>query len=204
MSLYTLDDFRARAGRFAQHEHEASGDYLLNPDVEPLLKAAKLRDAAVLIGMRAHEGESRIVLTQRTAHLRKHAGQVAFPGGAIDPEDGTPERAALREAQEEIGLDPAQVEIVGRLPDYLTSTGFRIKPVLAVISSQAQFVANPEEVDAVFEVPVSFLMDLDNHRPESRMWQGIERHYFTIEHGGRLVWGVTAGIIRMMHERLYR
>jgi 8-oxo-dGTP pyrophosphatase MutT (NUDIX family) len=204
VSHYTVDDFRMRAGRFALHEHGGSGDYLLNPDVEPLLRAAKLKDAAVLIGMRAHAAESRIVLTQRTAHLRKHAGQVAFPGGAIDPEDGTPERAALREAQEEIGLDPAHVEIVGRLPDYLTTTGFRIKPVLAVISPQARFEVNPDEVDAVFEVPVSFLMNLDNHRPESRMWQGIERHYFTMEHDGRLIWGVTAGIIRMMHERLYR
>jgi 8-oxo-dGTP pyrophosphatase MutT (NUDIX family) len=203
LSLYTVDDFRIRAGRLAING-EASGDFLLNPDSGPLLQATKLKDAAVLIGMRAHGDECRIVLTQRTSHLRKHAGQVAFPGGAIDPEDGTPERAALREAAEEIGLDPAQAEIVGRLPDYLTSTGFRIKPVLAVIAAEAQFVRNPEEVDAVFEVPVSFLMNLDNHRPESRVWQGIERHYFTMEHGGRLIWGVTAGIIRMMHERLYR
>jgi 8-oxo-dGTP pyrophosphatase MutT (NUDIX family) len=203
LSVYTEEDFRARAGRLAIHG-EASGDFLLNPDVGPLLQAAKLKDAAVLIGMRTHEGESRIVLTQRTAHLRRHAGQVAFPGGAIDPGDGTAERAALREAQEEIGLDPAQVEIVGRLPDYLTTTGFRIKPVLAVISGEARFAVNPEEVDAVFEVPVSFLMNLDNHRPESRVWQGIERHYFSMEHEGRLIWGVTAGIIRMMHERLYQ
>ncbi len=204
MSLYTVDDFRVRAGRLAFMNSDVSGDYLLNPDIEPMLQAAKLKDAAVLIGMRAGDAESRIVLTQRTAHLRKHAGQVAFPGGAIDPEDGTPERAALREAQEEIGLDPAQVEIIGRLPDYLTTTGFRIKPVLAVISAEARFVVNPDEVDAVFEVPVSFLMNLDNHRPESRVWQGIERHYFSMEHDGRLIWGVTAGIIRMMHERLYR
>jgi 8-oxo-dGTP pyrophosphatase MutT (NUDIX family) len=203
LSQYTVDDFRARAGRLVRNG-EVSGDYLLNPDLEPMLQKAKLKDAAVLIGMRAHEGGSRIVLTLRTAHLRKHGGQVAFPGGAIDPQDSTPERAALREAEEEIGLDPAHAEIVGRLPDYLTTTGFRIKPVLAVISSEVRFVANPEEVEAVFEVPVSFLMNLDNHRPESRVWQGIERHYFTMEHDGRLIWGVTAGIIRMMHERLYR
>jgi 8-oxo-dGTP pyrophosphatase MutT (NUDIX family) len=204
LSDYSVDDFRSRAGRLATMNLRETGDYLLNPDIGPLLQAAKLKDAAVLIGMRAGDAGSRIVLTQRTAHLRKHAGQVAFPGGAIDPEDGTPERAALREAQEEIGLDPALVEIVGRLPDYLTTTGFRIKPVLAVIAAEARFVVNPDEVDAVFEVPVSFLMNLDNHRPESRVWQGIERHYFSMEHDGRLIWGVTAGIIRMMHERLYR
>lgn len=191
--------------RAATHvaEPDVYGDYLLNPAFEADMKAARYKDAAVLIGLRDRGGECSVILTERTAHLAKHAGQVAFPGGKIDPEDASPEAAALREAEEEIGLDPGRVEVLGRLPDYLTGTGYRIKPVLALVDPEARFVANPHEVDAVFETPFPFLMDAANYRRESRVWQGIERHYYTMQWDGHRIWGVTAGIIRMMRDRLY-
>ncbi|MGL4490758.1 MAG: CoA pyrophosphatase [Rhizobiaceae bacterium] len=201
--LYSPEEFRLKATGLRDLPPHLAGDHLLNPEFEAQLKAFTFREAAVLIGLRPHADGSRIILTQRTANLRKHAGQVAFPGGAIDQEDGSPEIAAMREAQEEIGLDPKHVEPLGLLPDYLTSTGFRIKPVVALVSPDASFEINRDEVDAVFEVPLSYLMDTANYKRESRVWQGIERHYYTVNYEDRLIWGVTAGIIRMMQERFY-
>jgi 8-oxo-dGTP pyrophosphatase MutT (NUDIX family) len=128
---------------------------------------------------------------------------VAFPGGSVDPEDGSVEIAAMREAEEEIGLDRSFVEPVGRLPVYMTTTGFRITPVLAVIRPGYALTANPVEVDEVFETPLAFLMNPDNHRRESRVWEGVERHYYVMPYGEHHIWGVTAGIIRTMYERLY-
>lgn len=202
MSEFTAAELRARvaAGWASGEEY---GDYLLNPLFEAEMKGARYKDAAVLIGLREFGTGTHVILTQRTAHLASHAGQVAFPGGKIDPEDASAEAAALREAQEEIGLDPSHIDVIGRLPDYLTGSGYRIKPVLAQVDPRAEFERNPHEVEAVFEVPLAFLMDTGNHMRESRMWQGIERHYYTMNHSGHRIWGVTAGIIRMMHERLY-
>jgi 8-oxo-dGTP pyrophosphatase MutT (NUDIX family) len=197
VNAFSADDFRFRAISHAPVAEEY-GDYILNPAFEADMKAARYKDAAVLIGLREQGGQTSVILTERTAHLSSHAGQVAFPGGKIDPEDVSPEAAALREAHEEIGLNPAQVEVLGRLPDY------RIKPVLALVDPDVRFTPNPEEVDAVFETPFPYLMDLSNYRRESRVWQGIERHYYTMDWDGHLIWGVTAGIIRMMRERLYR
>jgi 8-oxo-dGTP pyrophosphatase MutT (NUDIX family) len=181
----------------------AHGDHALNPDMVLGIDQAGLRRAAVLIPVVDDGAEARVILTQRTATLRKHSGQIAFPGGAVDPDDGTVDRAATREAQEEIGLDPGLVEVVGHLPDYLTMTGFRITPVLSVVKPGFDLVPNPTEVDAIFEVPLGFLMDPANHRQESRVWEGRERHYFVMPYGERYIWGVTAGIIRVLYERLY-
>jgi 8-oxo-dGTP pyrophosphatase MutT (NUDIX family) len=200
---FSPEEFRTKALSLGNVSAHLAGDHVLNPDFEVQLKASTFREAAVLIGLRPHENGARIILTQRSAHLRKHAGQVAFPGGAIDPEDGSPQVAAMREAQEEIGLDPKHVEPLALLPDYLTSTGFRIKPVVAMVSPDATFKINPDEVDALFEVPLSYLMDMQNYKRESRVWQGIERHYYTLTYDDRLIWGVTAGIIRVMQERFY-
>lgn len=199
--LMTVDHFRLTASRLQTADDV--GDHILNPDFESQLKAVDFRDAAVLIGLRPHHDGPSIILTQRAAHLRKHAGQVAFPGGAIDAQDASPEYAAMREAQEEIGLDPNLVEPLGCLPDYLTSTGFRIKPVLAIVSCDAHFEVNRDEVDAVFEVPLAFLMDSDNYKRDSRVWQGIERHFYTMNYENRLIWGVTAGMLKIMQERFY-
>ncbi len=202
---FSLTDFRARAASQRGGAPETGfGDHVLNPDFADMLRATPKRDAAVLIGVSDHDGEARVLLTQRTEKLRTHSGQVAFPGGRIDPEDSSAEAAAMREAREEVDLDPDLVTPVGRLPDYLTGSGFRIVPVLATIAPGFALTPNPDEVDAVFDVPLAFLMDPANHRLESRVWQGRERFYYTMPFGDRFIWGVTAGIIRSMFERLYR
>lgn len=144
-----------------------------------------------------------VLLTTRSTRLRHHSGQIAFPGGRIDPTDASPEAAALREAAEEVGLPAAQVEILGRLEAYRSSTGYRIVPVLSVVTPPIALRLNPDEVDDAFEVPLGFLMDAANHRLESRVWQGAERHFYTMPFGERYIWGVTAGILRSLYERYY-
>ena len=164
--------------------------------------SALLSPAAVLVAI-TDRPEPGLILTMRASSLRKHAGQIAFPGGSIDPGDASPEAAALRESFEEIGLEAGFVEPLGRLPHYSTSTGFRITPVLALVRPGFTLTPNPEEVADVFEVPLDFLMDAANHFSESRVWQGRERHYYVMPFGDRRIWGVTAGIIRTLYERLY-
>lgn len=205
--LFSADDFRRRAlsqsGSPVEDAWREHGDFLLNPDVIPHLETLKLKDAAVLVPVIDDGDEARVILTQRTGSLRKHSGQVAFPGGAIDPEDRTPERAALRETEEEIGLDRRFVETVGRLPHYMALSGFRITPVLAIVQPGYDLAPNPEEVDAVFEVPLSFLMNPENHGRGRATWQGAERHFYSMPYGDRNIWGITAGIVRVLYERLY-
>lgn len=205
--IYSAADFRHRALNQigAPHEHawREHGDHALNPETLLEVEGLKLKDAAVLVPVVDDPDGAKVILTQRTATLRKHSGQIAFPGGGIDEGDLSPEIAALREAREEIGLDPAFVETVGRLPQYLSATGFRIIPVLSVVKRGFVITPNPDEVDAVFEVPLSFLMDPHNHQRDSRMWQGIVRHFYVMPYGERHIWGITAGIIRTVYERLY-
>lgn len=206
-SAFTAADFRHRAmnqiGAPIEHAWRDHGDHLLNPETLLEVEGLKLRDAAVLVGIVDDPGDAKVILTQRTAKLRKHSGQIAFPGGGIDEDDTSPEVAALREAHEEIGLEPRFVETVGRLPQYLSGTGFRITPVLGVVRRGFTITPNPHEVDEVFEVPLSFLMNPDNHRQDSRIWQGIVRHFYVMPYGERYIWGITAGILRTLYERLY-
>lgn len=201
---FTADDFRARAagetGPFAGDDY---GDHRLNPDMRHMIIRPTLRDAAVLIPVVDHAEGASVILTQRTTNLRSHSGQIAFPGGRIDPEDASPEDAALRETGEEIGLATDHIEVIGRLPDYVSGSGFRIAPVLAVVRPGFTLDLNPHEVDAAFEVPLAFLMDPANHRRQSRMWQDKERFFYEMPFGERYIWGVTAGIIRTLYERLY-
>jgi 8-oxo-dGTP pyrophosphatase MutT (NUDIX family) len=207
---FDAEGFRLRAQKHdpdhafgPEPAHLGHGDHVLNPGLVSGLVDAKLRDAAVLVPVTDDGPDARVILTRRATALRKHSGQVAFPGGSVDPEDGSVEIAAMREAEEEIGLDRRFVEPVGRLPVYMTTTGFRITPVLAVVRPGYALTANPVEVDEVFETPLAFLMNPDNHRRESRVWEGIERHYYVMPYGEHHIWGVTAGIIRTMYERLY-
>jgi len=182
-----------------------TGDHVLNPDLGPYARwNGPPRDAAVLIGILDREGVPNVVLTQRTGHLTSHAGQVAFPGGKIDPTDAGPVAAALREADEEIGLAPDRVEPLGHLAPYLTGSGYRVVPVVGAISAGVDFRANPDEVEDVFEVPLAFLMDPANHQKLSREWQGRQRYFYAMPFGGRYIWGVTAGIIRSLYETVYR
>lgn len=176
------------------------GDADLDPDLPP---PATLRDAAVLVPIVAHRGEAGVILTQRTDHLRAHAGQVAFPGGKVDEDDENAIAAALREAEEEIGLPAELVEPIGCFPPYASNSGFRIVPVIGVVRPGLVFEPNPEEVAHVFEVPLSFLMDGANHRLSHLLWKGRERHFWEMPWNGRRIWGVTAGIIRKIFEATY-
>lgn len=163
----------------------------------------KLKDAAVLIPIVDRGNEASIILTQRTHHLPSHAGQIAFPGGKVDEHDQSAEMAALREADEEIGLKSDYVEIFGQMRPYISSTGYRIFPVLSTIRQGFQLQANPGEVSEIFEVPLRFLMDPGNHQRKSAEWRGKERHYFAMPYGDYYIWGVTAGILRNLYETVY-
>ncbi|CTQ51971.1 putative NUDIX hydrolase [Roseibium album] len=186
-------------------QEQEAGDHTLNPELGPYAKwEGPPRDAAVLIGIMERSAGPTVVLTQRTGHLNSHAGQVAFPGGKIDPTDKGPVEAALREADEEIGLDTRRVELLGSLAPYLTGSGYRVVPVVGTILETTSFRPNPDEVDDVFEVPLNFLMNPANHQKQSREWQGKRRYFYAMPFGERYIWGVTAGIIRSFYETVYR
>jgi 8-oxo-dGTP pyrophosphatase MutT (NUDIX family) len=164
--------------------------------------AADARLAAVLAPIvKRPEGLS-VLLTLRASHLRAHSGQVAFPGGQIDPGE-TPLQAALREAGEEVGLDEQFIEPLGWLDPYLTGTGFRVAPLVALVEPSFTLRINDREVDEVFETPFAFLMDPANHRLEEREWQGRRRKFYAMPHEGRYIWGATAGILRNLYEKLF-
>lgn len=178
------------------HDHQSEPVHV--PD------EASARPAAVLVPFIARADGPHLLLTLRTARLARHAGQIAFPGGRIDPDDDGPLGAALREAKEEVGLDPGLVRPLGYLDPYLSSTGYRIVPVVARVAPDAALVANPEEVDDIFEVPLRFLLEPSNHQRQSREWNGRSRSFYAMPWESRYIWGVTAGIIRNLYERLAR
>lgn len=173
-------------------------------DLEKLRENSQqpLRDAAVLVLIVDHPRERTVVLTQRTAHLADHAGQISFPGGRTHPEDLTPERTALREAEEEIGVAPASVEILGRLPEYRTGTGFSVTPIVGWAQPPLAYRPDPDEVADVFEVPLAFLLDPSNHRYESAYFRGRIRHYWAMPFGDRYIWGATAAMLVTFHRLL--
>lgn len=161
------------------------------------------RRAAVLVPIVDRPEGATVLLTRRSAQLRDHSGQIAFPGGKIDPSDADAVATALREAEEEIGLSRRFVRPLGYLDPYLSSTGFRILPVLGLVTPGFDLAIDPGEVDIAFEVPLGFLMDPGNHRRHSREWQGMTRHYLAMPFGEHYIWGVTAGILRNLYEKLY-
>jgi 8-oxo-dGTP pyrophosphatase MutT (NUDIX family) len=174
-----------------------SSDYDLNPGVV-LPPGRRLRPAAVLIAVL----DGGVILTKRASHLTHHPGQIALPGGKIDAGDAGPEAAALREAQEEVGLDPANVEAICVLPTHETVTGYTVTPVLARVRAAFDPVPEPGEVAEVFRVPLSFLMEPANYRVESRRWRGMQRRYFVVPHGPRYIWGATARILKSLADRV--
>ena len=179
----------------------ARGDLDLNPALWERAGVSATRPAAVLVPV-IDRDEPTVLLTIRTQELSNHAGQVAFPGGKIDPEDESPVAAALREAKEEIGLAPMLVEPLGYLDLYLTFTGFRILPTVARIKPDFMLDLNPREVTESFEVPLKFLMTPENHQRKSRDWKGVTREYYAMPFENRYIWGATAGILRNLYERV--
>lgn len=213
MSAWTPDAVFARVA--ARVERDPARD-ALDIAVTPLFGDHSLNDwaiapeflrgaraAAVLVGLVARPAGVTVLLTQRTAGLRDHGGQVAFPGGKIDGNDASPAAAACREAAEEIGLAADRVAVLGHLGAYLTRTGFRIVPVVAQVTPPFTLLLNPAEVASCFEVPFAFLMDPANHRLDHREWQGATRAFYSIVFGEHMIWGVTAGILRVLYEKLY-
>jgi 8-oxo-dGTP pyrophosphatase MutT (NUDIX family) len=189
-------------GSMRQHILERLADLppidelLTADDLEKQAEAARqaLEPAAVLL-LVVNRPEPTVVLTQRTSHLAHHAGQIAFPGGRREGADESAESTALREAREEIGLDAARVELLGRLPEYRTGTGFAVTPVVGWVEPPLSFSPDPHEVAEVFEVPLAFLLDTANHRYESAFYRGRMRHYWAMPYGERFIWGATAGMI---------
>ena len=178
------------------------GDLDLDPVLWERAGVKATRPAAVLVPV-IDRPEPTVLLTLRTADLASHAGQIAFPGGKIEPGDASPAAAALREAEEEIGLDPGLVDPIGHLDLFLTFSGFRILPMVGRVDPSLRLTLNRSEVDEAFEVPLAFLMDAQNHALHSRDWKGITRRYYAMPFGERYIWGVTAGILRNLYERLY-
>ena len=194
---------RARAETVARvrgdhdHGHEDGHDTVLRPD-------PPLKRAAVLVPIVDRSDGLTVLLTKRTDHLSSHAGQIAFPGGRIEPEDPDPEHAALRETAEEIGLPSTQVELIGRLDLYHTSTGFEIVPVVGLVTPPLALVPAPDEVAAVFEVPLSFVVDPANHTRQSRDWRGGRRSYYVLPYDDWHIWGATAGMLVNLADVLTR
>ncbi|HXW39593.1 MAG TPA: CoA pyrophosphatase [Xanthobacteraceae bacterium] len=180
----------------------ARGDLDLNPEMWVKAGVKATKPAAVLVPI-VDRREPTVLLTLRTAELASHAGQVAFPGGKIDPADDSPAAAALREAEEEIGLSPTLIEPIGYLDLYLTFSGFRILPVVARVKPDFALVLNPWEVVETFEVPLAFVMAPENHQRKTRDWNGLQRDYYVIPFENRYIWGITAGILRNLYDRVY-
>jgi 8-oxo-dGTP pyrophosphatase MutT (NUDIX family) len=194
--------FDVPSGLYDPNIVPASGDPGTDKMLEIVAREQPVRPAAVLIPVVDHP-EPTVLLTQRSPFLNSHAGQIAFPGGKIDATDASPLDAALREAEEEVGLSREFVEPVGYLDLYGTAFGFRILPTVARVRPGFSLTINHSEVDDAFEVPLSFLMNPANHQVHSKEFRGMERFYYAMPFAERYIWGATAGILRVLYERIY-
>jgi 8-oxo-dGTP pyrophosphatase MutT (NUDIX family) len=191
----TADPEEAAAFRLALR-----GDHDLNPGMS--IPSTALRPAAVLVPLVDHAHGLSVLLTQRTAHLSAHAGQISFPGGRIEECDCDAVAAALRETEEEIGLARDRVCVIGRLDTYVTGTGFEITPIVGIVAPPLPLSIDPFEVAEAFEVPLSFVLDQRNHQRVERQSAGRRRAFFVLPYEGRNIWGATAGILVNLAEAL--
>lgn len=191
----TLDIERLRASLL----REPSAGHFVQEDG---LEDQPLTPAAVLFPIVLREEGQTVLLTQRTAHLRDHAGQISFPGGRVEADDPSPIHTALRETEEEIGLSRERIDVLGFLPEYRTGTGFCVTPVVALVRPPFELAIDPFEVAEAFEVPLAFLLDPLNHKRHSLHYRGALRHFFAMPYGDYFIWGATAGMIRSLSERL--
>lgn len=206
MSRFDAAEFRALAARRLHAAPPALprfSDDDLNPAARMIPEDEAPKPAAVLVPLVERTGGLQLLLTERQPHLRRHAGQIAFPGGRIDETDADAVAAALRETEEETGIPPSFVEPLGFLDTYLTSTNYRVVPVVALLRPGFTAAAQEAEVKDVFEVPLAFLMDPANHQRHSRDWQGHIRYYYAMPWQGRYIWGATAGMIRNLFRLMY-
>ncbi|MGI9521454.1 MAG: CoA pyrophosphatase [Hyphomicrobiaceae bacterium] len=186
----------------ARNNTTIRSDFDLNPDLAFVKDISRApRHAAVLVPIVAHDILS-VLLTERSAHLPSHAGQIAFPGGKVEAYDDGPEDTALRETEEEIGLAGKFIEPLGYLDGYLTGTGFHIVPVVALVKPGFTLQLDSSEVADAFEVPLDFLMNPENHQTHTREWHGHHRSYYAMPYQDRFIWGATAGMLHNLHERL--
>jgi 8-oxo-dGTP pyrophosphatase MutT (NUDIX family) len=181
-----------RIARAPQTRASRRGDYDLNPGMGP---EGPLTPAAVLVPLVLRSGGPTILLTQRTDHLNDHAGQISFPGGRIEEKDATPEAAALRETEEEVGLDRSRVELIGRLDTYVVRTGFEVTPAVGFVHPPFDINPDPFEVAEVFEVPLAFVLDRGNHERQSREFRGAQRFFHVMQYKDRYIWGATAAML---------
>lgn len=181
-----------RVARAPEERGTRRGDYDLNPGMGP---EGPLTPAAVLVPLVLRPGGPTVLLTQRTDHLHDHAGQISFPGGRIEEQDASPEAAALRETQEEVGLDPSRIQLIGRLDTYVVRTGFEVTPTVGFVHPPFEIDPDPFEVADVFEVPLAFFMDRRNHRQGSREYRGTLRRFYVMEYQDRYIWGATAAML---------
>lgn len=214
--MINADDLRERAQRALHQQpsqhifdprrtfNQARSDFDLDEDpgfLNGISLDAPVRQAAVLFPIVSHP-EPTVLLTQRSHDLPSHAGQIAFPGGKVEPHDKDSLATALRETEEEIGLQRSYVRPIGYLDNYRTGTNFNVVPVVALVRAGFELKIDPREVDSVFEVPLAFLLDADNHRLHQREWKGRKRTYYAMPYGDHYIWGATAGMIRNLYERL--
>ena len=194
--MQSPDDLKQRLCRAVEDVRQVSSDFDLNADVV-LPPNRVLKQAAVLVAVTE---DAQLILTKRAAHLKNHPGQIAFPGGRMDDTDRDLTHTALREAQEEIGLDPSLATILGDLPPHETVTSYAVTPIVATVPSGLSFLPEPGEVEEVFTVPLAHVIDPANFAVEGRRWRGQKRYYYTAPYGPYYIWGATARMLRGLAE----
>jgi 8-oxo-dGTP pyrophosphatase MutT (NUDIX family) len=195
-----IERLTSRITPIASPSPESRGDHDLNLDIDS--PATALTNAAVLVPIVDRPEGLTILLTQRTDHLRDHAGQVSFPGGRVEPDDTDHEATALRETEEEIGISADRIDLIGRLDRYITRTGYEVVPVVGFVNPPFTVKPDSFEVADIFEVPLQFLADPNNHQRHSRFYNGTRREFYAMPYEGRYIWGVTAGMLVNLSEVL--